>query len=179
MEKLIFVSLKKSQETRSVMKKRNWSFLLLFTVLAMLSSCTGNLKEFNNQVDQSMTEAESIVHYYDQAVVNSMKTGSYYEILEQSQQASTALSRISDQLKIINVPMNASEIKQSAIEYVESLNKLIKVQEEYASLSDSTTVQEADEMDSKVNNVYDEVTHKRERLLEVQNKLIEKTESAK
>lgn len=126
----------------------------------LVASCSRDTKEYNIRVKQAVTESEGIVNIYDQYVKNAMDRDDFLQINTFSQRATSATDRILTQLKESDEPAKAKELKQSAISYIEAMQKLIKAQEIYSAYNDSITSEDADKMDQKVANVYNEVKHK-------------------
>ncbi|MFV0468989.1 MAG: hypothetical protein ACK5MK_08710 [Dysgonomonas sp.] len=135
-------------------------YFVLIVLSVLVASCSRDTKEYNIRVKQAVTESEGIVNIYDQYVKNAMDRDDFLQINTFSQRATSATDRILTQLKESDEPAKAKELKQSAISYIEAMQKLIKAQEIYSAYNDSITSEEADKMDQKVANVYNEVKHK-------------------
>ncbi len=109
-------------------------------------------KEQNNfsEVVRIVSEAESIVNTYDSAVSVAMtnKKIGFIKILSKGAIDSTNL-KLND-LKNIEIYPQNEELRLSSINYIVSLQKLIAAENQYALISDTTSMSTAKLMDENV-----------------------------
>ncbi|NDW09192.1 hypothetical protein D0T56_05900 [Dysgonomonas sp. 520] len=135
-------------------------FFLVLTFSVLVSSCIQNMEEYSNQLEQKVDKAVTIINVYDQSVKNALMTSNMSDIERLSADTHQATNQIVEQINSMQTPPKGEELKKAAIEYIVALQKFAKSQELYSQYNDTISAEQAEDLDSKVSNVYDEVQHK-------------------
>ncbi|WP_163319214.1 hypothetical protein [Dysgonomonas sp. 520] len=118
------------------------------------------MEEYSNQLEQKVDKAVTIINVYDQSVKNALMTSNMSDIERLSADTHQATNQIVEQINSMQTPPKGEELKKAAIEYIVALQKFAKSQELYSQYNDTISAEQAEDLDSKVSNVYDEVQHK-------------------
>lgn len=137
--------------------------ILLSISILYFTSCNMFNSKDTTAITSIVTNVESIVNKYDNNVQSYIDSKRFSYIENASTSALDSVRINLNQLIILELPSKQEKLRESAISYIESLQEVIHIEKSYASLSDSTTLDEAkilDQANSKAIEIADK-EHKR------------------
>ena len=118
------------------------------SVTFIFASCkSGDDKSFSN-ISVLVDEAEVIINKYDNNVQSALDSKKYDYIRVVSQSAMDSSNVKVNDLKNLILAPSSEELRISAIAYIKSLQKIIKAQEMYATITDTTSTHTASNLDA-------------------------------
>lgn len=124
--------------------------LLLFCIsfTAIFASCNSGDKKDFIKIPVLVDATEVIINKYDNNVQSALDSKRYDYIKTVSRTAMDSSNIKINDLKKLAIPASGEMLRNSAITYIKSLQEIVKTQEMYASITDSTTVDMAKKLDS-------------------------------
>lgn len=135
-------------------------FCVSFTII--FASCkSGDNKDFSN-ISVLVDDAEVIINKYDNNVQSALDSKKYDYIKVVSQSAMDSSNVKVNDLKNLILSPSTEELRISAIAYIKSLQKIIKAQELYATISDTTSLETATDLDANFRETAEHAKRMRE-----------------
>ncbi len=125
----------------------NKLILFCISLTFIFASCKhGSSKDVSN-ISNLVNEAEVIINKYDNNVQSTLDNKKYDQIQVISKVAMDSTNVKIKNLKNLIISSEMEDARTSAIDYINSLQKTINAQEQYMTLTDSTTITAAKELD--------------------------------
>lgn len=135
-------------------------FCISFTII--FASCkSGNDKDFSN-ISVLVDEAEVIINKYDNNVQSALDSKKYDYIKVVSQAAMDSSNVKINDLKNLILSPSTEELRISAIAYIKSLQKIINAQELYTTITDTTSISTAKDLDANFRETVEHAKKMRE-----------------
>lgn len=114
-------------------------------------SCTTQNNQGVEHLSALVNETELLVSKYDTNVQNALDRSQYDSIKVYSTTTIDSINFKLDALKGLNLKPSIEGVRTLALAYVKSLQKTVIAQESYGSITNSTSMSDAKEMDARFN----------------------------
>lgn len=135
-------------------------FFISFTII--FTSCKFGNNNNVNDISVLIDEAEAIINKYDNNVQSAIDSKKYDYIKTVSMAAMDSSNVKINDLKNLTLSPSNEEVRISAIAYIKSLQKIINAQELYATLTDTTSLDSAKDLDANFREAVEHAKRMRE-----------------
>lgn len=132
----------------------------LLTMMLILTSCGADAVKFNDTITKEQASMVTALHDYSDKLQQASSSNSFSDVKAAGDSLLIKLDKSIEAIKGLSTPSGGEKFKEAAIDYFESIKKVVSIGEKASSLGNDPTEEQANAFYEEYSNVVKEVTEK-------------------